>query len=151
MPQGNVVKCRCFQTRRSLERLRAGVAFPFLAGRGRKLEQKGIVDMKKKVLVVFGALCLSVLAALAAQTVQHFYCKYCGYKSSSVRSLTASLCQRHPNGPGAGRHALYEGGEKSSYTCKYCGLKSSAINSLTSSKCQRHPNGPMKGRHEPAL
>ena len=107
--------------------------------------------MKKNELVVFGALCLSVLAVLAAQTVQHFYCKYCGYKSSSVRSLTASLCQRHPNGPGAGRHALYEGGEKSSYTCKYCGLKSSAINSLTSSKCQRHPNDPMKGRHEPAL
>ena len=113
--------------------------------------RRGSLLYKRKVLVVFGALCLSVLAALAAQTVQHFYCKYCGYKSSSVRSLTASLCQRHPNGPGAGRHALYEGGEKSSYTCKYCGLKSSAINSLTSSKCQRHPNGPMKGRHEPAL
>ena len=107
--------------------------------------------MKRKELMFFGALCLSMLAALAAPAVQHFYCKYCGYKSSSVRSLTASPCQRHPDGPGNGRHALYEGSEKSSYTCKYCGLKASAINSLTSSKCQRHPNGPMKGRHEPAL
>ena len=140
-----------FSGAKSLESLSAGADSPFLAGRGHKLEQKGNVDMKRNELVVFGALCLSVLAALAAQTMQQFYCKYCGYKSSSVRSLTASLCQRHPNGPGAGRHALYEGGEKSSYTCKYCGLKSSAINSLTSSKCQRHPNGPMKGRHEPAL
>ena len=151
MPQGNVVKCRCFQARRSFERLRAGAAFLFLAGRGHKLEQKGNVDMKRKVLVVFGALCLSVLATLAAHTVQHFYCKYCGHKTTSVNSLTASLCQRHPNGPGKGRHALYEGGEKASYTCKYCGLKSTSIASLTSSKCQRHPNGPAKGRHEASL
>ena len=107
--------------------------------------------MNKKAIIVFGVLGLLMFAVLAAQTVQHFYCKYCGLKTTSVRSLTASLCQRRPNGPGNGRHALYEGSEKESYTCKYCGLKSSSINSLTSSKCQRHPNGPQKGRHEPAL
>ena len=87
----------------------------------------------------------------AATAVQHYYCKYCGHKTTSVNSLTSSLCQRHPNGPGKGRHALYEGSEKESYVCKYCGLKSTSIASLTSSKCQRHPSGPQKGRHEPAL
>ena len=108
--------------------------------------------MKKNVKFLFaGALCASTIALFAAPAVQHFYCKYCGHKTTSVNSLTASLCQRHPNGPGKGRHALYEGGEKASYVCKYCGLKSTSIASLTSSKCQRHPNGPAKGRHEPAL
>ena len=111
----------------------------------------GIIEMKKKAAIVFGALNLSILAAFAASAVQHYYCKYCGHKTTSVNSLTASLCQRHPNGPGSGRHALYEGDEKSTYACKYCGLKSTSIASLTSSKCQRHPNGPQKGRHEPAL
>lgn len=91
------------------------------------------------------------LAFANALFVQHFYCKYCGHKTTSVNSLTASLCQRHPNGPAKGRHALYEGGERESYVCKYCGLKSTSIASLTSSKCQRHPNGPAKGRHEPTL
>ena len=80
-----------------------------------------------------------------------FYCKYCGHKTTSVNSLTASRCPQHPNGPGKGRYALYEGGEKESCVCKYCGLKSTSIESLTSSKCQRHPDGPAKGRHEPAL
>ena len=78
-------------------------------------------------------------------------CKYCGHKASSVASLTGSACQRHPNGPGAGRHALYEGTEKSVYTCKWCGKQSVDIGSLTSSKCRRHPSGPGAGRHEPAL
>ena len=117
----------------------------------RRKATKGVIEMKKKAIIVFGALSLSMLAVLAAQTVKHFYCKYCGLKTTSVRSLTASLCQRHPDGPGNGRHVLYEGSEKETYTCKYCGLKSSSINSLTSSKCQRHPNGPQRGRHEPAL
>ena len=103
-----------------------------------------------KRLMVFGALSLSMLAVFAAQTV-HYYCKYCGHKTTSVNSLTASLCQRHPDGPAKGRHAFYEGGEKATYVCKYCGLKSTSIASLTSSKCQRHLSGPAKGRHEPAL
>ena len=80
-----------------------------------------------------------------------FYCKYCGHKASSVASLTASACIRHPNGPHKGRHALYEGSEKESYTCKYCGHKASSISSLTASACIRHPNGPHKGKHAPAL
>ena len=108
--------------------------------------------MSKIVRMVYiGALSCVALGLLAAPAVQHYYCQYCGHKTTSVNSLTSSLCQRHPNGSGNGRHALYEGGEKTTYVCKYCGLKSSAINSLTSTKCQRHPNGPMKGRHEPAL
>ena len=108
--------------------------------------------MSKIVRMVYiGALSCVALGLLAVPAVQHYYCKYCGYKTTSVNSLTSSPCQRHPNGPGNGHHALYEGGEKTTYVCKYCGLKSSAINSLTSTKCQRHPDGPMKGRHEPAL
>ena len=107
--------------------------------------------MKKSArIVVVSAVGLAVLVAFSA-SAQHYYCKYCGHKTTSVNSLTASLCQRHPNGPGKGRHALYEGGEKTSYVCKYCGLKSTSIASLTSSKCQRHPSGAAKGRHEPAL
>jgi len=101
--------------------------------------------------MVVSAVSLAALLALSAPAVQHFYCKYCGHKTTSVNSLTVSLCQRHPNGPGKDHHALYEGGEKENYVCKYCGLKSSSIASLTSSKCQRHPNGPTKGRHAPAL
>ena len=81
----------------------------------------------------------------------NFYCEYCGTKSSSVSSLTASSCSRHPLGPGKGKHKLYEGGEKSQYVCKYCGTKSSSISSLTASSCSRHPNGAGKGKHAPAL
>ena len=113
---------------------------------------KGTTDMSKVVRTVsIAALGCAALGLLAAPVVQHYYCKYCGLKTTSVNSLTSSSCQRHPNGPGKGRHALYEGGEKATYVCKYCGLKSTSIASLTSSKCQRHPSGPAKGRHEPAL
>ena len=108
--------------------------------------------MKRSVkFLLAGMLSAAALGLLAAPAVQHYYCKYCGHKTTSVNSLTASLCQRHPNGPGKGRHALYEGGEKSTYICKYCGHKSTSLASLTSSKCQRHPDGPAKGRHAPAL
>ncbi|MBQ7252577.1 MAG: hypothetical protein IJS32_08260 [Kiritimatiellae bacterium] len=78
-------------------------------------------------------------------------CKHCGHKAGDVRSLTGSACLRHPDGPGKGRHALYEGSWKDSYTCKWCGKRAVDIGSLTSSKCQRHPDGPAAGRHEPAL
>ena len=127
-----------------------------LVSRARAVKQKkatkGTVAMTRneKFLNVV-ALCCIALGALAAPTVQHYYCKYCGHKTTSVNSLTASSCQRHPEGPGKGRHSLYEGGEKESYVCKYCGLNSTSIASLTSSKCQRHRNGPQKGRHAPAL
>ena len=136
-----------------LDRTRTGAAFSFLRyGGNTRKATKGTADMSKVVRMVFiAALGCAALGLLAAPAVQHYYCKYCGLKTTSVNSLTSLSCQRHPNGPGKGRHALYEGGEKTTYVCKYCGLKSISIASLTSSKCQRHPNGPQKGRHEPAL
>lgn len=81
----------------------------------------------------------------------NFYCEYCGTKASSVSSLTASSCSRHPSGPNKGKHSLYQGGEKPQYTCKYCGTKASSISSLTASSCSRHPLGANKGKHAPAL
>ncbi len=81
----------------------------------------------------------------------NFYCEYCGQKFSSVTSLTAGSCYRHPNGPNKGKHKLYEGSEKSKYTCKYCGQSFSSLTSLTAGSCYRHPNGPNKGKHAPAL
>jgi len=81
----------------------------------------------------------------------NFYCEFCGTKFSTVASLTASACFRHPNGPNKGKHSLYQGTEKSQYTCKFCGTKFSNISGLTASACFRHPNGANKGRHEPAL
>lgn len=95
------------------------------------------------------ALLCTALAALAGET--WCQCKHCGHKARDVASLTGSACQRHPAGPGKGRHALYEGCAKDAYTCKWCGKRSVEIASLTSSKCMRHPNGPGAGRHEPAL
>ena len=81
----------------------------------------------------------------------NFYCEYCGQKFSSVSSLTAASCSRHPLGPGKGKHKLYEGSEKAKYTCKYCGQSFSSISSMTASSCSRHPNGAGKGKHAPAL
>jgi DNA-directed RNA polymerase subunit RPC12/RpoP len=75
----------------------------------------------------------------------NYYCKYCGAKYSSLSSLTAGSCSRHPNEKG--KHALYEGSEKSQYYCMYCGTKYSSISSLTAGSCSRHPNG--KGKHAP--
>lgn len=81
----------------------------------------------------------------------NFYCEYCGQKSSSVATLTANNCHRHPDGPNKGKHKLYEGSEKSKYTCKYCGQSFSNLTALTANNCYRHPNGPNKGKHAPAL
>jgi len=80
-----------------------------------------------------------------------YYCKYCGRQSTSAQSLTSSTCPRHPEGPGKGKHAPYEGDEKNEYVCKYCGRKFSSIASMTSNTCLRHPKGPGKGRHDPML
>jgi DNA-directed RNA polymerase subunit RPC12/RpoP len=103
-----------------------------------------------KMLVA--ALALEIGAvAFGEENGMWFQCKYCGHKARDVGSLTGSACQRHPAGPGKGRHALYEGSWKNAYTCKWCGHRASDIASLTSSKCQRHPDGPGAGRHEPAL
>lgn len=81
----------------------------------------------------------------------NFYCKHCGHKSSSVSALTSGTCLRHPAGPNKGKHALYEGSEKSEYTCKNCGRDFPTLTSLTSATCLRHPDGANKGRHQPAL
>lgn len=81
----------------------------------------------------------------------HYYCKYCGQKFPTISSLTSATCVRHPDGAHKGRHALYEGSEKSQYACKYCGQKFSTISSLTSGSCMRHPDGAYKGKHSPAL
>ena len=81
----------------------------------------------------------------------NFYCKNCGRKYSDARNLTASTCSRHPNGPNKGKHQLYEGCEKKTYTCKYCGRTYSNLMTLTASTCSRHPDGPNKGKHSPAL
>ena len=81
----------------------------------------------------------------------HYYCKYCGQKFPTISSLTSGSCMRHPDGAYKGRHALYEGSEKSQYVCKYCGQKFSTISSLTSGSCMRHPDGAYKGKHSPAL
>ena len=81
----------------------------------------------------------------------NFYCEYCGQKYSSVSSLTANSCPKHPDGSYKGKHKLYEGGEKSQYTCKYCGQNYPSIQALTSVSCARHPSGSYKGKHAPAL
>ena len=78
-------------------------------------------------------------------------CKFCGQKYSSVATLTAATCQRHPSGPLKGKHAPYQGEESDRYTCEFCGQKYSSISSLTAATCQRHPNGPLKGKHAPML
>ena len=97
------------------------------------------------------AVVLAMMAAIVEAGEMWYQCKYCGHKARDVGSLTGSACQRHPDGPGMGRHALYEGSEKDTYTCKWCGKRAGDIGSLTSSKCMRHPKGPGAGRHEPAL
>jgi DNA-directed RNA polymerase subunit RPC12/RpoP len=81
----------------------------------------------------------------------NFYCEYCGQKFSSVSSLTASTCSKHPLGSFKGKHKLYEGSEKAKYTCKYCGQSFSSISSMTAATCSKHPSGVFKGRHAPAL
>ena len=81
----------------------------------------------------------------------NYYCKYCGYKASSISTLTASTCFRHPAGSNKGKHALYQGDEKPKYECQHCGISNSSLSTLTASTCYRHPLGANKGRHEPAL
>lgn len=81
----------------------------------------------------------------------NYYCKYCGWKASNVRSLTSCRCSKHPDGGNKGYHALYEGDEKREYTCKNCGRKYTSITSLTSNVCARHPDGGNKGWHQPTL
>jgi hypothetical protein len=78
-------------------------------------------------------------------------CKYCGTKFPSVASLTGGTCFRHPDGAHRGKHALYEGSEKSKYTWKFCGTTNASITGLTGGSCLKHPRGAHKGKHEAAL
>ena len=59
--------------------------------------------MGKKVAVALIA-GLTFLVFAQAKKPPAFYCKYCGHKASSVASLTASACIRHPSGPHKGNH-----------------------------------------------
>jgi hypothetical protein len=81
----------------------------------------------------------------------NYYCEYCGQKFSSVSSLTACSCVRHPLGTSKGKHSLYQGSEKAKYTCRFCGQSFTSLASLTGCSCVRHPNGTSKGHHSPAL
>lgn len=83
--------------------------------------------------------------------MSNHFCKYCGGKFPSVKALITNICLRHPDGSSRGKHALYEGSEKSRYTCKYCGEQFPYINTLTTHACRLHPNGAYKGKHSPAL
>jgi DNA-directed RNA polymerase subunit RPC12/RpoP len=68
-----------------------------------------------------------------------FFCKYCGTKHSSVAGLTASNCNKNPNG---GKHVPYEGSTtEKAYVCMYCGTKHSTIAGLTASNCNKNPEG----------
>lgn len=103
----------------------------------------------KKILLAF-FFAFSLMCVLAAVN-KIVYCRYCGYKASSIRTLTSNKCLRHPGGAFAGFHVLYEGSVKNEYFCKHCGHKAKSIQGLTANKCLRHPNGAFKGQHEPAL
>ncbi len=80
----------------------------------------------------------------------NYYCKHCGNRASSIASLTAATCFRHPVGAHKGKHALYEGDERSKFECKHCGTDASSMSSLTPATCFRDPLGANKGHHEPA-
>ena len=75
------------------------------------------------------------------------YCKYCGTSARDARSLLSNNCPKHPNGFCKGKHALYEGGERSEYVCVYCGAKNRSLSSLLSNSCPKHPDGFAKGKH----
>jgi DNA-directed RNA polymerase subunit RPC12/RpoP len=84
-------------------------------------------------------------------TMSNHYCKYCGNKFISVYALTAASCGRHPDGCNKGKHALYEGSEKTQYICKHCGLKFPTIYAMTAQKCSRRQGTEKNKQHEPTL
>ena len=113
-----------------------------------KMRIFGMACSKKMSIVLIFVLSVIFVLGAADRIV---YCRYCGYKASSIRTLTSNKCLRHPGGAFAGFHVLYEGSVKNEYFCKHCGHKAKTIQTLTANKCLRHPNGAFKGRHEPAL
>ena len=74
----------------------------------------------------------------------NYYCKNCGKRFPSIKSLTHEKCLRSPLGSYKGYHELYEGSEKSRYVFQ-------SIKSMTAESCLKHPNGNYKGKHSPAL
>lgn len=104
---------------------------------------KRAMNLKTLLLAM---LLVAIPLTLLADTV---YCRYCGSKSSSISSLTASKCSRHPDGAYKGCHVPVDKGTPtgngSKVYCEYCGASSSSISSLTASKCSRHPKGAYKG------
>ena len=83
----------------------------------------------------------------------NYYCENCGVKSDDPRSLLSSSCFESPNGPGKGKHVLYQGNEKSEYRCKFCGNKFTNLRTLCTTSCFKNPNisGKGYGHHKPAL
>ena len=53
----------------------------------------------KRTISILAVACITLFALAQAKKPPAFYCKYCGHKASSVASLTASACIRHPDGP----------------------------------------------------
>jgi DNA-directed RNA polymerase subunit RPC12/RpoP len=86
------------------------------------------------ILVVF---CFCVINLNSKNMSEQYYCKWCGKKFSSVRTLSQINCNRNPEGK---THALYEGDKKDTYTCKYCGIKNSNMMSLTNHPCKNSPS-----------
>jgi len=130
--KGYIRECDFFSIKIALRHPLAQAAFTFIPNQGKPKTFQSRRNVKNSIMA-------------------HYYCEYCGQRFSSVSSLTAANCPRHPNGSGKGKHKLYEGSEKSKYTCKYCGQSFSSISSMTAANCPRHPKGSGKGKHAPAL
>ena len=64
------------------------------------------------------------------EPVEKFYCKYCGFESSSLRGLLLNDCVLHPAGRFNGKHEVYEGVKGGKYYCNYCGKESTSIRGL---------------------
>lgn len=100
-----------------------------------------------KLIVVRLCVAVSLFAALSLVAQDGVFCRYCGGGASTVRSLVGMSCPRHPDGPGRGKHALYEGVVGERYLCVNCGLGQSSLRGLLSTSCPRHPEGAGKGKH----
>lgn len=99
-----------------------------------------------KYLLAF-ILCISACLCLSAD---NYSCRFCGSRFSSISSMTANKCSRHPDGAYKGYHSPYQGDNaKKKFFCSYCGSSFTSIGSMTANKCSRHPNGAYKGYHSP--
>ena len=62
--------------------------------------------MEKEKKVLEALTCPNCNGEVELDKNQEFgFCKYCGTKYSSLSSLTANSCSRHPNGPSKGKHS----------------------------------------------